>query len=207
MSLHIHIQLVRLLFVAVLVATLGGCGTLPASPNSSMAPFVQVDSEEEATGKLSASTGVSYLEEILFAPTGRGSLTWRAAERYDLAAHASTWGAGLQGNFVVVDNPSLRVGVVHGVTGNGGELVDLSGLFATAGLFVQQSAQRPSAWYGGLRYTHYVVGSSPLDPFADLAVGWTTSRGVLRLGPELLLTVYPFPAPFVSLHFHLEARF
>lgn len=168
---------------------LSGCVMYPAGPDSSMAPFVQLESEQPGGdpeyGKVSSSMGVWFFRGAnLAAPYGSGSLSWWLTDEYTLVGMSTGNGLGLQGKWMMADTSDVRVGFVHGLTFN----PRLWG-FLTGGVFAQRDTRRASTPYGGVRMTLVFSDMQIAAASHEWAAGWTFRTGSLQWGPEARLGI------------------
>ena len=194
-----------------------GCAMLlPAPPPAmSAAKFVRGPSAGSG-GKVGVSTGVAVVHSFdpdvsekdddteLHFPASEGAGSFQLGSRYDLAVTAGAWKATLEGNFLAIDRPGIRVGVLHGL--GGGFLADLSEdddgdrhwwlqYDLSAGMMFEMPAGDSGTLFAAFKYT-YADDKQDNDESDGMeqtdyltgSVGWLTSVGSLQLAPEIIVS-------------------
>jgi hypothetical protein len=141
-------------------------------------------------------------------PAAEGSLTMQLMPRYDLALTTMPWKATAEGNALVVDNGSLRLGIIHGlgmgfiadITKDGGEeerdwvlLYDMS-----IGLMLEAETSESSSLFTSAKYSYsdYTHGGAETDdpdtsmPTNTIAgsIGYLAQLGALQIIPEIIVS-------------------
>lgn len=190
------------LVVMLTLVCVSGC-SLATAPLVT-APFVAPPTGAGTRGRLTLSTGGAYDSDQLtggghlFATGVAASLTLDLSRRYLLVLEGWGLSVGAEGDFLVLDRPKVRLGILHGLgvtfsAGNGcftclGARNDI-GYLVDGGLLLEVDPGPKDALSLALRYAYRGDLASPPASAQDVGatIGWSRRIGKLRIGPEVAI--------------------